>query len=92
MKNLSMMLVILLMSIGNSYAQEWIPFQGYRQTTVVQNYPSNPTPQPVVIYQWVPVVVNQNTIVEQHCLFRKIQTVTVQPVVQWVYQPVLIYR
>lgn len=93
MKNLSTMLVILLMSIGNSYAQEWIPFQGYRQTTTIQNYPlNNPTPQPVVVYQWVPVIVNQNTVMEHWCLFRRTQTVTIQPVIQWVYQPVLIYR
>lgn len=93
MKNMCMMLLFLFVGINNVNAQDWIPLQKYQQTTVVQTVPViNPVPQPFVVYQWVPVVVNQNTIVEQYCLFRRTQTVTVQPSIQWVYQPVIIYR
>lgn len=93
MKKLCTMLMFLIMCTTNIYAQDiWVPFQEYRQTTVVQNYPITTIPQPVVVYQWVPVLVNQNTFVEHQCLFRKTQTVTTQPVLQWVYQPVIVYR
>lgn len=93
MKQLCMMLMFLFVTVNNANAQDcWTPFRGHVQTTVVQSYPVNPVPQPVVVYQWVPVIVNQNTIVDQQCLFRRTQTVTVQPVVQWIYQPVIIYR
>lgn len=90
MKNISMMLVIFLMSISNIYAQDWIP---YRENNVIVNtQPIYYVQQPLIVYQWISIVVQQNTVVEQHCLFRKVQTIINQPVIQWVYQPVLIYR
>jgi len=77
------------------FAQEWVPYQPYT-TTVVQpsiSYSSIPiVQQPVIIYQWVPYSIQQNTIVEQYCLFRKTQTIISKPAVQWIYQPVIIYR
>jgi hypothetical protein len=49
-------------------------------------------PQPVVIYQWVPYSVQQNVVVEQRRLFCINQTVISRPIVQWVLQPMVIYR
>lgn len=92
MKNFARCLVMLfLMGVSsNLYAQEWIPYQQYvepiPQTVYVQQ------PQPVLIYQYVPYTVQQNIVVEKRCLFVKTQTVVSRPVIQWIYQPVLIYR
>lgn len=86
-------LVFIFMGLGSqSYAQEWIPFQGYSQTQVVQQYTQVYQPQPFIVYQWTPVVVQQNFIVEQRYLFCKKQTVVTQPVTQWIYQPVIVYK
>jgi len=83
--------MLFLMGVSsNLYAQEWIPYQQYvepiPQTVYVQQ------PQPVLIYQYVPYTVQQNIVVEKRCLFVKTQTVVSRPVIQWIYQPVLIYR
>ena len=76
------------------YAQEWIAYQQYPQPVVQQNivYPIVPVHQPVIVHQWVPYPIQQNIVVEQHCLFRRTQTVISRPTIQWVYQPVVIYR
>jgi len=92
MKNLYLILILFAVSNNTNAQDYWIPFSGYHQTTVVQNYTINPVPQPVLVYRLVPVLVNQNTVTEQYCLFRKTQTIIVQPTIQWIYQPVLIYR
>ncbi len=77
-------------------AQNWIPYQGYQvQTVQVANtYPViiQPVPQPVVVHQWVPFIFPQTTIVEQHCLFRKTQKIVTEPVTQWIYMPVVVYK
>jgi len=83
--------MLFLMGVSsNLYAQEWIPYQQYvepiPQTVYVQQ------PQPVLIYQYVPYTVQQNIVVEKRCLFVKTQTVVSRPVIQWIYQPVLICR
>ena len=88
MKNFARCLVILfLMGVSsNLYAQEWI---GYIQPQIQTVYLQ---PQPVVIYQWVPYSVQQNVVVEQRRFFHVNQTVISRPVVQWVLQPMVIYR
>jgi len=86
-------LVFIFMGLESpSYAQEWISFQGYPQTQVVQQYVQVYQPQPFLVYQLTPVVVQQNIIVEQKYLFCKKQTIITQPVTQWVYQPVIVYK
>lgn len=95
MKILSMMLLFLLISIGGANAQNYVPLPSYYpNTTFVQTVPVNVVaqPQPAIVYQWVPVVVNTNTVYEHNCLFRRTQTVVNQPQIQWIYQPVLVYR
>ncbi len=90
MKNLARCLVVLIL-IGlssNLYAQNWVAYQDIPQTQVV--YVTQP--QPVIIYQWVPYVVQQNVIVEQQRLFCRSQTVVTRPYTQWILQPVLINR
>lgn len=83
---------------SNIYAQEWIPYQGqynYAQTTnVVQQQVQyySPQPQPVLVYQYVPYVVNQPVLVENRCLFFKQQRIVSVPQVQYFYQPYLLYR
>jgi len=89
---------VLLLTAGICNAQEWIP---YNPTNVYQINQQSITSvstvyqqryQPVVVYQLVPIITYQNYVVEKQCFFHRIQTVTTQPVVQWTYQPVLIYR
>lgn len=94
MKTLCMMLLFLLINMGSANAQYWIPFQGYNTQTIqtTHSYHINHVPQPIVVYQWVPVVMQQNTVIDNFCLFRRTQTVVTQPVIQWVYQPFLVYR
>lgn len=93
MKNFARCLVMLfLMSVSsNLYAQEWVAYNQY-----VQPQPQIQTvyvqPQPVVIYQWVPYAVQQNVVVEQRRLFCVNQTVVSRPTVQWILQPVVVYR
>lgn len=88
MKNFARCLVMLFL-IGissNSYAQDWVAYnQPQVQTVYVQ-------PQPIVVYQWVPYVVQQNVIIEQRRLFCTNQTVVSRPITQWILQPVVIYR
>ena len=89
------LIVLATLFIGtSSYAQEWIASQPYPQPIVPPSivYPIVPVHQPVVIYQWVPYATQQNIVVEQYCLFRRTQTVISRPTVQWVYQPVIVYR
>ena len=93
MKNFARCLVMLfLMGVSsNLYAQEWVAYNQY-----VQSQPQIQTiyvqPQPVVIYQWVPYSVQQNIVVEQRRLFCINQTVVNRPTIQWILQPVVVYR
>lgn len=84
--------MLFLMGVSsNLHAQEWVAYNPY-----VQPQPQIQTvylqPQPVVIYQWVPYSVQQNVVVEQRRFFCVNQTVISRPVVQWVLQPVVVYR
>ena len=93
MKNFARCLVmIFLMGVSsNLYAQEWVAYNQY-----VQPQPQIQTvyvqPQPLVIYQWVPYNVQQNVVVEQRRLFCVNQTVVSRPTVQWILQPIVIYK
>lgn len=91
MKNFARCWVILfLMGVSsNLYAQEWIGYNQYIQPQIQTVYLQ---PQPVIIYQWVPYSVQQNVVVEQRRFFCINQTVVSRPVVQWVLQPMVIYR
>jgi hypothetical protein len=90
MKNLARCLVMLmLMSVAsNVYAQNWVAYQEVVQTQTTYI----PQPQPVVVYQWVPYVSQQNFVIEKQRIFCKTQTVVSRPFTQWVLQPVVIYR
>lgn len=91
MKNYARCLVMLFL-IGvssNLYAQEWVAYNQYPQPQVQTVYIQ---PQPVVIYQWVPYTVQQNILVERRCLLHVNQTVVSRPTVQWILQPVVVYR
>lgn len=93
MKNFARCLVmIFLMGVSsNLYAQEWMAYnphvQSQPQIQMVYVYP-----QPVVVYQWVPYTVQQNVVVEQRRLFCVNQTVVSRPTVQWILQPMVIYK
>ena len=84
------------MTITNSaYAQDWIPYvyssPTVTQTTITQQT-YNPPPQPVVVYQYTPYVVQQPIVVEQRCLWYRTQKVVYVPQVQYFYHPVWVYR
>ena len=93
MKNFARCLVMLfLMGVSsNMYAQEWVAYNQY-----VQSQPQIQTiyvqPQPVLVYQWIPYTVQQNIVVEQRRLFCVNQTIVSRPTVQWVLQPMVIYK
>jgi hypothetical protein len=94
MKNLARcLLMLMIMSVGsNLYAQNWIPYQETIQPVVQTQVVYVPQPQPVVVYQWVPYVVQQNVVVEQQRIFCRTQTVVTKPFTQWILQPMVIYR
>lgn len=91
MKNLVYLFILFFVSTTPMYAQDWVAYNPYIQpqpqvqTVYVQ-------PQPLVVYQWVPYTVQQNVVVEQRRLFCVNQTVVSRPVVQWIFQPMVIYR
>ena len=91
--NIARCFIFLCISLGSSvYAQDWIPFQGHNPPVIINQQHTIPIYQPVIVYQWVPYTVQQNIIVEQKYLLCKKQTVITQPVTQWIYQPVILYR
>jgi len=91
-------LCFILLTTGVCDAQEWISYNPTNFYPVNQRIITSASTvyqqqyQPVVIYQWVPVATYQNYVVEKHCFFHRTQIVTTQPVVQWIYQPVVVYR
>ena len=97
-KYIHTILAILLCLVINDKvnAQNWIPYQAYPIQTVqvTTAYPVviQPVPQPIVVNQWVPFIVPQTTVIEHHCLFRKTQKIVTEPVMQWIYMPVVIYK
>lgn len=93
MKNLARCFVLLffITFVNNCYGQEWVAYQSQPIQQPVIQY-TTPHPQPVVVYQWIPVIVQQNVVIERYCLFHRTQTLTTVPVIRYVYQPVIIYR
>lgn len=86
------LVMLFLMGVSsNLYSQEWVAYNQY-----VQPQPQIQTvyvqPQSVLVYQWVPYTVQQNVVLEQKRLFCVNQIVVSRPTVQWVLQPVVIYR
>ena len=90
------LILFFIISITSSaYAQNWIPYQGYYEQPVVNNHQIYvqtyvPTPQPLLVYQWVPYQTQQNIIVEQRCFLHKTYRVVPVPQTQWIYQPMII--
>jgi hypothetical protein len=77
-------------------AQNWIPYQEYQTQTVqvTNTYPVvfYPNPQPVIFYQWTPYMIQQATIIEHECWFRKTRKIVTVPTIQWFYAPTMIYK
>lgn len=93
----TMLASLSCLAISNiANAQNWIPYQPYQTQNiqVTNTYPViiQSVPQPIVVNQWVPFIVPQTTIVEQHCLFRKTQKIITEPVTRWIYMPVVVYK
>jgi len=74
------------------YSNEWIPYQGQNIINHTQPVYVPIQPQPIVVYQWTPYIVQQNYVVQQQCWFKVKQTIVTVPTTQWVIQPVIIYR
>jgi len=78
-----------------THGQEWIPYVSNAvqttQTTITQQT-FVPPPQPVVVYQYTPYIVQQPIVVEQRCLWHRTQKVVYVPQVQYFYHPVWVYR
>jgi hypothetical protein len=95
MKTLARCLVMFFMIslFNNTFADEWV---AYRPNFVhVVEQPVNyvvPQYHSVVYYQPVPYVSYQNFIIEKQCLLFRTQRIVTQPVVQWYYQPMVLYR
>jgi hypothetical protein len=99
MKNLARCFVLIAVTAlcTNAYAQNWIPYQEYREPvfqtiTTIQQYQVPTIPQPIIVYQWTPYAVNQNIILEQRCLFHKTQKLISVPQTYWTLQPVMMYK
>jgi hypothetical protein len=94
MKNLVTCLIASVMIVigTNTYAQNWIPYQEQIQPVIQPQVVYVQQPQPVVVYQWVPYISQQNFVVEQQRVFCRTQTIVTRPFTQWILQPVVIYR
>lgn len=75
-------------------ASEWIQHVPHttiiEETKVVQPIIQYQQTVPQVYYQWIPYVINQPVITERRCLIFTKTVVNNIPVVQWVYQPIVI--
>ena len=76
----------------NCFATEWIPYMPQVQTTTAITQPTVVYQQavPQVYYQWIPYIVNQPVVTERRCLIFKRTVVENVPVIQWVYQPMVL--
>lgn len=77
---------------ANCFATEWIPYTPQVQTATTITQPTVVYQQtvPQVYYQWIPYVVNQPVVTERRCLIFKRTVVENVPVIQWVYQPMVL--
>ena len=75
-------------------ASEWIPYvpqaRIVQETIVQQPIIQYQQTVPQVYYQWIPYVVSQPVITERRCLIFKRTIVENVPVIQWVYQPMVL--
>ena len=96
MKNIiNLFLIFFFYTVSSQYGfcQEWIPYQNPSPVTIVeQTRVIYRPPQPVIIYQWVPYMVEQPYIIEKRCFFQRTSHIEYRPTIQWAYQPVVIYR
>jgi hypothetical protein len=88
----------LLFLQNPSYANpnDWMPYvpnvpvTNYQSPTFVETQQTIVTtirPAPVVVYNWVPVYVNQPVVYEKYSIFCRQRIVAQQPVIYWVYRP-----
>lgn len=85
-------LVFILASLVgiNCFGQEWIPYTPQFQTSITQPTVVYQQTVPQVYYQWTPYIVNHPIVIERRCFIFKKTEVENVPVIQWVYQPVVI--
>lgn len=103
MKHLFWYTCVLFLCLGfnnNAYCiNDWIPYnssplppQVYVPQYPTLTYSTQETymARPMIwVYQWVPYYSTKTYITERHGLLCKYRTVIHQPVIEWVYQPVL---
>jgi len=95
MKSILISFVVWVFIANINYGQDWIQAGPINPpvvmtqplpTVVYSTAPIIPQQRPMV-YQWVPHVVNQPTLVQYHTFFcRPVYWVVNKPTVQWVYQ------
>lgn len=99
MKSFIFCIVVLFSSNVYANSSDWIPY--IPQPVILQppvvEVPLTPSvtysnvviQKPLVLtYDWVPYTVNKTILVEKCGLFCKYRYFTVQPTIEWVYQPV----
>jgi hypothetical protein len=105
MNKLSLVCCLLLALINTySFADEWVAYQQYysNQTISVPNYSTYHVPVirqaspdiariPFLTYTWVPYYVNNAIVYEKHSIFCTHRTITLQPNLIWIYQPIWRY-
>jgi hypothetical protein len=76
---------------------EWMPYipnapvVNYQVPTLVETHQTIVTtirPSPVIVYNWVPVYINQPVIYEKYSIFCRQRIIAQQPVIYWVYRPI----
>ena len=85
------LLILVAMIFTNSiYAQDvWVPYRA----EIVSPQPAYLSySQPTIYYQAVPYYNYQTTVVEHRCMFHVRKQIITKPIIQWVYQPVIIYK
>lgn len=80
-------------------ANDWVPYNTYGVPVQVYvppypaiTYSTQETyiPRPMIwVYEWVPYHTTKTYVTERHGLLCKYRTVVQQPVIEWIYQPVL---
>ena len=76
---------------------EWIPYvpnapvANYQAPVLMETQQTIVTtirPSPVIVYNWVPVYINQPVVYEKYSIFCRQRIVVQQPVIYWVYRPI----
>jgi hypothetical protein len=96
--------LFVLCSLQNTYASDWIAYRNQISTTtqVVRSesathytQPSIPyyiNPNPVIVYNSIPVYSYQPVIINRTGLFCHRSEIVQIPVVSWIYQPTIIWN